>query len=139
MKETILSIAGKSGLYRLVSQGRSMLIVESIDGSGKRMPASGRDRVTSLNDVSMYTDDGDRPLMEIFEAIRVKYDGQAVPVDHKHAASGELAAFMAGVVPDYDRDRVHMSDIRRLIQWYNILQAAGIGDFVSSGEESEAE
>ncbi|MCH5181747.1 MAG: DUF5606 domain-containing protein [Prevotellaceae bacterium] len=136
MKETILSIAGKAGLYRLVSQGRGMLIVENIDGSGRRIPASGRDRVTSLNDVSMYTDEGDRPLTDIFEAIRQKYDGEAVPVDYKGADNGELTAFMAGVVPDYDRDRVHMSDIRRLIQWYNILQAAGVTDFAENPEQA---
>ena len=134
MKQTILSIAGKPGLYRLVSQGRGMLIVENIDGSGRRMPASGRDRVTSLNDVSMYTDDGERPLMQIFEAIGQKYDGEAVPLDHKSADNAALARFMAEVVPDYDRDRVHASDIRRLVQWYNLLHAAGVTDFADEAE-----
>ena len=66
MKEVILAIAGKPGLYRLVSRGRNMLIVESIDAAKKRMPAGDRDRVTSLNDVSMYTDDEDVALMEVF-------------------------------------------------------------------------
>ena len=64
MKDTILAIAGKPGLYRLVSQGRNMLIVESVDQLKRRIPAGARDRVTSLNDISMYTDDEDKPLME---------------------------------------------------------------------------
>ena len=70
MKDTILAIAGRPGLYRLISQGRGMLIVESIDAQKKRMPAGARDRVTALNEVSMYTEGEDRPLMEIFDAIK---------------------------------------------------------------------
>ena len=70
MKDTILAIAGKPGLYRLVSQGRNMLIVESVDQLKRRIPAGARDRVTSLNDISMYTDDEDKPLMEIFESVK---------------------------------------------------------------------
>ena len=69
MQDTILAISGKPGLYKLLSQGRGMLIVEAIDETKKRMPAGARDRVTSLNDVSMYTNDEDKPLMEIFQSI----------------------------------------------------------------------
>ncbi len=139
MKDTILAISGKPGLYRLVSQGRNMLIVETIDAEKKRVPASIRDRVTSLNDVSMYTDEEDKPLMEIFESIRVKENGQPVAIDHKKASAAELADFMAAVLPNYDRDRVYTTDIKKLIQWYNILATNGITDFVEPEEETAAE
>ena len=106
MKDIILAISGKPGLYRLVSQGHNMLIVETIDANKKRIPAGVRDRVTSLNDVSMYTDEDDKPLMEIFENIKNKENGQAVALDYKKASAAELADFMAAVLPNYDRDRV---------------------------------
>ncbi len=129
MKETILAISGRPGLFRLVSQGRGMLIVETIDKDKKRMPAGARDRVTSLNDVSMYTDDEDVALMDVFEAIRAKHDGTTVNIDVKTASETALADFMAEVLPNYDRDRVYKTDIKKLIQWYNILIDNGICDF----------
>ena len=138
MQDTILAISGKPGLYRLVSQGRGMLIVETIDAAKKRPPAGARDRVTSLNDVSMYTTDDDKPLMQIFQAISDKEDGKHTSIDHKKATKAELAEFMAAVLPDYDRDRVHDSDIKKLIQWYNILADAGYTQFVAEADEETA-
>lgn len=137
MKDTILAISGKPGLYRLVSQGRNMLIVESLDAARKRFPAGARDRVTSLNDVSMYTDSEDKPLMEVFGAICRKHDGAAVTLDYKKATTAELFDFLAEVLPEFDRDRVYGTDIKKLIQWYNILVEAGLTDFTD--EESEKE
>ncbi len=138
MKETILSIAGRPGLFRMVSQGRGMLIVESIDADKKRMPAGARDRVTALNEVAMYTDDEDIALMDVFESIRKKYNGAAVDISPKKATDKELADFLAGVLPNYDRDRVYMTDVKRLIQWYNILVNNGYTDF-KEPETAEAE
>jgi hypothetical protein len=138
MKDTILSIAGKPGLYRLVSQGRGMLIVEMLDASKKRIPAGARDRVTSLNDVSMYTDGEDKPLMEIFETIKQNENGAPVNIDLKKASAQELADFMAKALPNYDRDRVYNGDIKKLIQWYNILINNGYTEFTDS-EEKKAE
>lgn len=137
MKDIILSIAGKPGLYRLVSQGRGMLIVETVDAAKKRIPAGARDRVTSLNDVSMYTDGDDKPLMEIFETIKQNENGELVNIDLKKASSQELADFMAKALPNYDRDRVYNGDIKKLIQWYNILVGNGYTEFVV--EEAAAE
>ncbi len=137
MQDTILAISGKPGLYRLVSQGRGMLIVETVDATKKRVPAGARDRVTSLNDVSMYTNEDDKPLMEIFQAIADKEGAKATAIDYKKASKEELADFMAAVLPDYDRDRVHDSDIRKLIQWYNILVNGGYTQFVEATEEAE--
>ncbi len=139
MQDTILAISGKPGLYRLVSQGRGMLIVETIDAAKKRVPAGARERVTSLNDVSMYTDGDDKPLMEIFQAISDKEGGKRTPLDHKKATPAQLAEFMGTVLPDYDRDRVHDSDIRKLIQWYNILADGGYTQFVEKAEPEAAE
>lgn len=139
MQDTILSISGKPGLFRLVSQGRGMLIVETLDSTRKRMPVGARDRVTSLNDVSMYTDADDVPLMEVFDSIRGHYNGAAVDLDYKRASSDELAGFMAKVLPSYDRDRVYMTDIKKLIQWYNTLVAAGYTEFVAPAPAAEAE
>lgn len=135
MQDTILAISGKPGLYRLISQGRGMLIVETVGADKKRLPAGARDRVTSLNDVSMYTNEDDKPLMEIFHSIADKENGQPTSIDYKKASKQELADFMASVLPDYDRDRVHDSDIKKLIQWYNILVNGGYTKFV---DESEA-
>jgi len=129
MQDTILSISGKPGLVRLVSQGRGNLIVESIDSGRKRFPVGVRDRVTSLNDVSMYTDEADVPLMEVFESIRVKENGAPVAIDLKKAKSEELQEFMAAVLPNYDRDRVYLTDMKKLIQWYNILVNNGYDKF----------
>ena len=139
MQDTILAISGKPGLYRLVSQGRGMLIVETVSPEKKRLPAGARDRVTSLNDVSMYTNDDDKPLMEIFQAIADKEGAKQTAIDYKKATKAELADFMASVVPEYDRDRVHDSDIKKLIQWYNILINGGYTKFVDETESAEAE
>lgn len=137
MKDTILAIAGRPGLYRLVSRGRNMLIVETIDEKRRRFPAGVRDRVTSLNDVSMYTEGEDKPLMEIFDAVKQKEDGKVTALNYRTATHEQLAEFMAAVLPDYDRDRVYDTDIKKLIQWYNILVANGYSDFVEQESATE--
>lgn len=134
MQDTILAISGKPGLYKLISQGRGMLIVETVGAEKKRLPAGARDRVTSLNDVSMYTNEDDKPLMEIFQSIADKEGAKPTAIDYKKATKAELAEFMAAVLPDYDRDRVHDSDIKKLIQWYNILINGGYTQFVEKEE-----
>lgn len=138
MKDTLLAIAGRPGLCRLLKQGRGNLIVETIDADKKRFSVGARDRVTSLNDVSMYSDDGDVALMEVFQNIVDKYKG-VVPMSHKTAKESELETFMAEALPTYDRDRVHVSDIRKLLQWYNILATAGYTEFAEKEETPAAE
>ena len=86
----------------------------------------------------MYTNEDDKPLMEIFQAISDKEGGKTTSIDYKKASKAELADFMAAVLPDYDRDRVHDSDIRKLIQWYNILVNGGYTQFVEKNEKAEA-
>ena len=138
MKETILAISGKPGLYRLVARGNGNLIVESIDEQKHRITAGSRDRVTSLRDVSMYTMDDDKPLMEVFESIKEKYNGQPVDIHTSKADKAQLYAFLDEVLPDNDADRIYPGDVKKLIQWYNILVQADYTDFLEANEEEEA-
>ena len=137
MLRTILSVAGKAGLYKLVSNGRNMLIVEALDASKKRMPVHGVDKVVSLGDIAMYTDDEEVPLWQVLDSVKAKCEGAVCAVDYKKASNEELADFFAEVLPNYDRDRVYMTHVRKLIQWYHILVEAGLTDFVPE-EEKEA-
>ena len=131
----ILAITGKPGLYKLVSRGNNMLIVESLV-DGKRMPTYSRDKIVALSDVSMFTDADDISLSAVLTNAGKKEGLKAVAMDPKKASSAELQAWFDEVLPNWDRDRVYPSDIRKLIQWYNILINAGITDF--SLEEEEA-
>ena len=127
--ETILSISGKPGLYRLVSRGKMNLIVESIDEAKKRMPAFATDRITSLGDIAMFTDTDDVPLWEVLKSLGEKEQGKVSSLNYKKATPAVLRAYFAEVLPNFDRDRVHDSDIKKLIQWYNILVSNGFTDF----------
>ena len=136
MLKTILSIAGKPGLYKLVSQGRNMLIVESLVDK-KRIPAYGSEKIISLGDIAMYTDAEDVPLSQVLTAVKIKENGQEATIDLKKASQDELRAYMGEVLPNFDRDRVHVSDIKKLISWYNLLVKAGITDFEEQAEAAE--
>ena len=129
MKETILAISGKPGLYRLISRGKANLIVEALDATKRRMPACASDRVTSLADIAMYTDDEDMPLWKVLKNLSEKENGKQTEINYKKAKNEELREYFAEVLPTYDRERVHDSDIKKLLQWYNILVSAGITDF----------
>lgn len=135
MIKGILSIAGRPGLYKLIQSGRGSLIVEQL-GSGKRLPVQQRDRVISLADVSMYTEGDDVPLGKVLASLSDVAEGKEVDV--KSVEEEGLREFFAKVLPDFDRERVHLSDIRKLLSWYNMLIAAGVTDFADS-EEAEAE
>nr|MBD5376362.1 DUF5606 domain-containing protein [Bacteroides sp.] len=134
MLRKILAISGRPGLFRLVNQGKNMLIVEELT-TGKRIPAYARDRVSSLGDISIYTVDGDRPLAEVLELVKEK--NEAKPVDLK--AIGDLRAYFAEVLPDFDTERVYTADIKKLLQWYNLLVNNGITEFVEEAPAEEAE
>lgn len=137
MTERILSISGKPGLFKLVSQGKNMLIVEDI-ATGKRRPAYMRDKVMSLADIAMYTTSEDVPLYTIYENIYKLEDGKTV--DIKSLEDDEaLREYFAKVLPDFDRDRVYSSDIRKALTWYNQLVEAGITDFSTPDTKTESE
>lgn len=137
MLKTILSISGRPGLFKLVNRGKNMLIVESI-ANGKRTPAYAHDKVISLGDITMYTVDDDVPLSDVLESVKAKNEGK--PVDVK--ALGDDAAvkdYFGEILPDFDREKVYVSDIKKLLSWYNQLVAAGLTDFATKEEEEAPE
>lgn len=127
--ETILAISGKPGLYRMVNRGNNSLIVEAIDSTKRRMPAFANDRITSLGDIAMYTDDEDIALWKVLKAVGEKEEFKKSSLNYKKCSGNELHEYFAAVLPTYDRDRVHDSDMKKLIQWYNILVENGYTDF----------
>ncbi len=137
MKKTILSIAGKPGLYKLISQGKNNLIVEALDATHKRQPAFGSERITSLSDIAMFTETDDVPLMDVLESLKTLEQGKKSALDLKKASGDDLREYFAKVLPNFDRERVHTSDIKKLLQWYNILIENGITDFKEEEEEAQ--
>jgi len=119
---TILSVSGKPGLYRVFSRSKGAVIVEAL-ADGKRMPVYASNKVISLSDITMYTHGDDMPLREIFMAIE-KHENGGPSVDHT-ASETDLRGRMAAAVPTYDADRVYASDLKKLFMWYNILQHSG--------------
>ena len=139
MQQTILAISGKPGLYKLVSRGKNNLIVEALDATHKRMPAFASDRITSLADIAMFTETDDIPLMDVLENIKNLEEGKKAKVDPKKASSKELQDYFTSVLPEWDRDRVHVSDIKKRISWYNILIEACITDFKDERKPTEGD
>ena len=142
--ETILSISGKPGLYKLLSHGKMNLIVESIDASHHGTPVFSTDRVTSLGDIAMYTDADDIPLWQVLAKVGEKEASKRASLNYRKCSAKELHDYFAEVLPNYDRERVHDSDIKKLLQWYNILVENGYTDFKEllsaeqAAEEGEA-
>ena len=141
MLKKILSVSGKPGLYKLVSQGKSMLIVEALT-DGRRLPVYAREKIISLGDIAIYTDGDEVPLYEVLNSVKAKEEGKAVSsIDASRATPDELRAYMAEVLPNFDRERVYPTDIKRLLSWYNLLISAGITDFnpQEAAEEADVE
>lgn len=138
MLKEILAVSGKSGLYRLVSRGKNLLIIESL-ADKKRVPAYARDKVISLGDISIYTDEDEVSIREVLTSIREKEGGKNVSIDLLKAQTDELRTYLAEVLPNFDRERVYPSDIKKLLKWYEILIADGITDFSEKEEEAEGE
>lgn len=139
MLQTILSIAGRPGLYKLVSRGKMNLIVEALDETHKRQPAFATDRVTSLADIAMFTDSEDIPLGDVLAKVRDKEGGKVASLNWRKASAKELQDYFAEVLSDFDRDRVHSSDIKKLLQWYEILVKAGITNFEEEMKPTEGD
>ncbi|MDR1516772.1 MAG: DUF5606 domain-containing protein [Dysgonamonadaceae bacterium] len=119
MLTKILSISGKPGLYKLLSTGKNLNVVESL-ADGKRIPAYLQEKMVALSDVSIYANESDVPLRDVLKKIKEKEGGRQVSLSPK-APNKDFFAFMQEVLPDYDKDRVYASDIKKLINWYNIL------------------
>ena len=119
MLSKILSITGRPGLYKLISTGKNLNIVESLT-NGKRMPVYLHEKAIALSDVSIYTDEGDTPLREVFKQMKEKENGTKASVSTK-ASSNDLFAYLKEVLPNYSRESVYASDIKKIVSWYNLL------------------
>jgi len=140
MLKTILAISGKPGLYKFLSRGKNMIIIESIDAAKKRQPARSNDRIVALTDISIYTNDGnDVPLAQVLQNLKESYKGETIDIQAKKASEEEIRDVFAKALPNYDTDRVHVSDMRKVILWYNILIENGLNDFEIKEEEAAPE
>ncbi|QJX48400.1 DUF5606 domain-containing protein [Hymenobacter taeanensis] len=119
----VAAISGMPGLYRLLKPTRAGVIIESLDAKATRSVASARNKVSLLHEISIYTQDYDQtvPLTEVFDRIHQKY-GAELPLSNK-SDDRDLTAFMGEIIPDYDRDRVYMSDIKKLVTWYRAVSS----------------
>lgn len=126
MLKEILSISGKPGLYKLVNNTSNAIIVESLL-DGKRFPTYSNSKIISLEDISIYTENEDMPLKEVLKRIFDKENGADI-LSHKEATE-KIQAYFEEVVPEYDKDRVYVSDMRKIIQWYNLLSEKKILNF----------
>ncbi len=134
--DKILAISGKPGLYELKTQTRSGFLAESLL-DGKKLSVSIRHNVSVLSEIAIYTFTEEVPLREIFNKIQEKEEGKQA-ISHKESKN-KLEAYFREILPDYDEDRVYVSDMKKVIQWYNILQTKGFTDFSETEEEAIAE
>ena len=132
----ILSISGKPGLFEMISNTKNGVLVESLL-DGKRIPAFSHERISSLEEISVFTETDDVPLKQIFQSM-YNIMNQQQALSHKSSAK-ELTAFFASVLPDYDSDRVYVSDIKKMVQWYNLLQAKGLIDLSDDPETKDTD
>jgi hypothetical protein len=128
----IIAISGKPGLFKVITQAKNSVIVESLIDK-KRIPAYATDRISALEDISIYTYSEDKPLKEILKAIYNKENGKAC-ISHKESEA-KLTAYLLEILPDYDAERVYVSDIKKLFQWYNLLESSG--NLVLAEDDSE--
>lgn len=126
MLKGILSISGQTGLFKLVAESKNNIIVESLETS-KRIPVHSTSKVSALEDIAIYTENGDVPLKIVFKAIFEKENG-GLALSPK-ATGNELKSYFEKVVPEFDKDRVYVSDIKKVLQWYNSLQVKELLDF----------
>lgn len=129
----IMSISGKPGLYKMVTHTKNGMLVESMNDQ-KRFPVFAHEKVSSLEEISIFTDNEDLPLKEVFKKIHDLLEGEKA-LSHKSSGE-ELKDFFDDAVPDYDKERVYVSDIKKVIQWYNILHEKALLDFTEEEEEA---
>jgi len=131
-----ISITGKPGLYKVVGQGKEKLIVESL-ADGKRMPAFASQKISALDDITMYTTDDDVPLHEVVKKIFEKENGG--PCINPNEEASKLHGYFAEILPNYDKERVYNSDLKKLFSWYNILQGNGTLAKIAAEKDAPAE
>ena len=134
MLKEILSISGKPGLQKLISNSSNAIIVESLI-DGKRFPAYSNSKIIALEDISIYTEAEDMPLKEVFKRIYAKENGKSA-LSHKEPTE-KILAYFEEIVPEYDKERVYVSDMKKIIQWYNLLTEKGMLDLDEEAKEEE--
>ena len=137
MLKKILSISGKSGLYKLISYGKNMLIVEGLN-DGKRFPAYSHEKIISLGDIAIYTYDEEIALSKVMQTIYDKNEGKAIDAK-KCADKNSLFSFFEEILPDFDQERVYPNDIKKVVSWYNILVGAGYTSFIEEENDETQE
>lgn len=137
MLKKILAISGKPGLFEVLGQGKNVILVKDLV-SGKKFPASMREKLMSLGDITMYADSGDLPLGEIYTRLYEKENGKKVDVKTLEKEKSFATKF-AEVVPDFDRERVYTSDLRKFFTWYNILIDSGFTKFIEDEKQENGE
>ena len=133
MLKGILAISGQPGLFKMVAEAKNSIIVESLL-TGKRMPAYSTSKISSLEDIAIFTETAEVPLKDVFKSIADKEESKAV---EKIPAGNDLKEFFAEVLPEYDRDRVYTSDMKKIVQWYNLLQKNDLLNFDEEEESTE--
>ena len=131
MLKGILAISGQPGLFKMIAEAKNNIIVESIE-TGKRMPVYSSSKVSALDDIAVFTDSGDVNLKEVLKAIYTKEEGGSA-ISYK-SAPDQLKSYFAEVLPSYDRERVYISDIKKVVRWYGILLRNDLLDFTDEDE-----
>ena len=134
--EKIMAISGKPGLYELKLQTRTGFVAESL-ADGKKVTVGLRNNVSLLSEISMYTHTEEKPLVEVMRNI-AKKENNGPALSHKED-NAALLAYFKEVLPDYDEDRVYPSDIKKVLNWYNVLQAKGLASYEEPKAETELE
>lgn len=129
-----MTISGKPGLYEMVAQTKTGLVVESLEDK-KRFPVFGKERISSLEEISVFTEDEDLALKEVFKKIAEIQDAKEA-ISHK-SDNSEIKDFFKKAVPDYDEDRVYVSDMKKILNWYNILVEKDLLEFGEEDDENE--
>lgn len=132
----IVSISGKPGLFLFINSSRVPYTVEELE-TGRRMPVFGREKMSLLSNISMYTTEGEKPLAEVMQGMYETF-GEEIPDAHTVSESAEtLKTFMDKALPNWDRERIHQSDIKKLAKWYQILRQKGMDSFLLTEEEEK--
>ena len=136
-----IAISGKPGLFKLISQGKNIVIAENLE-TGQRIPVHASSHISSMEEITVFTQTEDKPLKEVFLEIYQKEEGKTVP-DPKKSGDDQIRSYFASVLPDYDESKVYLSDMKKVLQWYNILVTCGKVEWTpdnppSSTPESES-
>ena len=138
MLKEILSVSGKPGLFKLISQGKNMFVAESLIDH-KRIPVYLRNKAVSLGDISIYTENEEVPLRKVLQQIKEKENGQTIDFDPVNITPEELKTWFGIIIPDFNKQRVYPSDIKKIMSWYNLLVRENLTDFVESEDGKETE